>query len=209
VTILLPKGIVWVRRITERSAAMTDLEIVTLYWERNENAIVETKRGYGAYCRRIAQNILTNLQDVDECESDTYLTAWNTMPPQKPDTLAPYLGRITRNLSLKRLRWNQAQKRGGGKGELSLDELAECIPAGKTFQEALDARELARIIDRFLRALPAEARWIFLRRYWYCDPVETIAKQLGCGQSRVKMSLYRTRNKLRDTLEKEGIFVER
>ena len=131
------------------------------------------------------------------------------MPPQKPDHLAPYLGRITRNLSLKRLRWNCAQKRGGGKVELSLDELAECIPAARTFQETLDARELARIMDGFLRTLPPESRWIFLRRYWYCDPVETIAKMLNWGQSRVKMSLHRTRNKLRATLEKEGIFVER
>ena len=185
---------------------MTDAEIVALYWERNETALAETKQSYGAYCRRIAHNILTDLQDVEECENDTYLVAWDTMPPQKPDRLAPYLGRITRNLSLKRLRSNRAQKRGGGTPCLSLDELAECIPQGQSFQETLEAWELARVIDAFLRTLPAEQRWVFLRRYWYCDPVEEIGKHLGWGQSRVKMSLHRTRNKLRAVLEKEGVF---
>lgn len=187
---------------------MTDQEIIVLYWDRNELAIRETQRKYSSYCRKIAVNILLDIRDVDECESDTYLTVWNTIPPQRPSELAPYLGRITRNLSLKRLRLNTAQKRGGGVHTLSLDELLDCIPESKTFEATVEARELGQIIDRFLRTLPTIHRRVFICRYFYCDSIEEICQQTGWGTSRMKMTLLRVRNKLKSYLEKEGVFIE-
>lgn len=186
---------------------MTDHEIVVLFWARDEQAIEETRSKYGSYCRSIALNILADRQDAEECESDTYHTVWNCIPPQRPNQLAPYIGRITRNLSLKRLRQKRAQKRGGGSHDLSLDELLGCIPKGQDFGAILESRELGRIIDRFLRTLPDQQRRIFVCRYWYCDSIEEICNQFGWGQSRVKMALHRTRLKLKLELEKEGVFV--
>ena len=186
---------------------MTDQEIVLLFWKRDEQAIAETRNKYGVYCRRIALNILADPQDAEECENDTYHTAWNTIPPQRPEQLAPYIGRIARNLSLKRLRQNRTQKRGGGVQILSLEELLDCVPDGQNFNAVLESRELGRIIDRFLRALPDWQRRLFVCRYWYCDSIEEICKQFGWGQSRVKMALYRIRCKLKTELEKEGVFV--
>ena len=186
---------------------MTDQEIVVLFWDRNELAIRESQRKYSAYCRRIAGNILADRRDIDECESDTYLTAWNTIPPQRPGELAPFLGRITRNLSLKRLRLNTARKRGSGIACLSLEELQGCIPEGKTFEETIAARELGRHIDRFLRSLPDMSRRIFICRYFYCESLEELCRRTGWGMSRVKMTLLRTRNKLKSYLEKEGVFI--
>ena len=185
---------------------MTDQEIVSLYWMRNEQAIQETRSKYGAFCRGIAMNILADSQDAEECENDTYHIAWNNIPPQRPDPLAPYIGRITRNLSLKRLRQKGTQKRGGGNHDLSLDELQGCIPEGQDFTALLEARELGRTIDRFLRSLPEKQRRIFICRYWYCDSIEEICRQFGWGQSRVKTTLHRIRLKLKKELEKEGLF---
>ena len=187
---------------------MTDQEIILLYWDRNELAIRETQRKYSSYCRKIAVNILLDIRDVDECESDTYLTVWNTIPPQRPSELAPYLGRITRNLSLKRLRQNTAQKRGGTTATLSLDELLDCIPECRSFDATLEARELGRCIDRFLRTLPQMHRRVFICRYFYCDSLEDICQRTGWGMSRLKMTLLRVRNKLKTYLEKEGVFIE-
>lgn len=186
---------------------MTDQQIVALYWARDEQAIAQTCRKYGPYCRQIAFNILANLQDAEECESDTYQALWNSIPPQKPEQLAPYIGRITRNLSLKLLRKKRAQKRGGGVSDFSLDELLDCIPKGYDFNNLVEARELSRIIDRFLRTLQEQQRRVFICRYWYCDSIEEICKQFSLGQSRVKMMLHRTRAKLKQELEKEGVFI--
>lgn len=186
---------------------MTDREIVVLFWARNEQAIHETRSKYGAYCRRIALNILADHQDAEEYENDTYHTVWTSIPPQRPEQLAPYIGRITRNLSLKLLRQKCTQKRGGGVHALSLDELSDCIPRGQDFGAVVESRELGRVIDRFLRTLPEQQRRIFVCRYWYCDSIEEICNQFGWGQSRVKMALHRTRLKLKQELEKEGVFV--
>ena len=187
---------------------MTDQQIVLLYWNRDEQAIRATREKYGAFCRCIAMNILADPLDAEECENDTYHALWNAIPPHRPDPLTPYIGRITRNLSLKRLRQNCAQKRGGGKADLSLDELLVCIPDGRDISDRLEARELGQIIDKFLRSLPPLQRHIFVCRYWYCDSVEQISQQFGLGQSRVKMTLHRTRSKLKQALEKEGVFIE-
>ena len=188
---------------------MVDSKIVSLLWERNELGLDQAKQKYGMYCYKIAFGILSNAGDAEECENDTFLAAWNAIPPERPFYLAAFLGRITRNLSLKRLRSNTAQKRGGNVSVLSLDELSECIPEGYSFEESLQLRELTNRINSFLRQLPAQERNLFIRRYWHCDSISDIAGQFRCSQSKVKMSLLRTREKLRDYLQKEGLFYEK
>ena len=184
---------------------MDDSRIVDLYWERSEQAICETERKYGNYCFSIANNILPYREDAEESVNDTYLAAWNVIPPQKPTLLGAFLGRITRNLSLKKLRSNTAAKRGGNEAILSLEELSDCIPAGKSFDEALQAQELADIISNFLRSLSKTEQKIFVVRYWYCASIQEIAVDFGFTQSKVKMMLLRTRTQLREHLIKEGI----
>lgn len=187
---------------------MLDTQIVELFWCRNEQAIAQAKQKYSQYCYSIAYNILRNSQDAEECVNDTYLAAWNTIPPQRPDNLAEYLGKICRNLSLKRLRDDSVIKRGGAANTVSLDEFATCIPAGKDFREELQAWELTQLLNEFLRSLSAQDRRVFVCRYWYCDSVEEICIQFGFGKSKVKMILLRTRNKLQEFLIKEGVFCE-
>ena len=184
---------------------MDDQKIVMLFWERNEQGLQEVKSKYGNYCRSIAYNILRNMQDTEECENDTYLAAWNVIPPQKPMLLGAFLGRITRNLSLKKLRSNTALRRGGNEAILSLEELSDCIPAGKSFDEELQAQELADTISIFLCTLSETERKIFVFRYWYCASIKEISGRFGFTQSKVKMMLLRTRTQLRDHLVKEGI----
>ena len=185
---------------------MEDEKIVVLYWDRQEQAIDETRAKYGPYCRRIALNILADEQDAQECENDTYFAAWNAIPPHRPKVLSTFLGKLTRRISLDRLKNRLAQKRGGDTTPLSLDELAQCIPDGHSLSDALEAKELAQHISAFLRTLPLRDRQIFLRRYWYCDPIAQIAAQTGWGESKIKMNLLRTREKLREYLRKEGFF---
>ena len=183
---------------------MEDNKIVALYWERQEQAIEETRHKYGSYCRSIALNILSDEQDALECENDTYLAAWNAIPPHRPKVLSTFLGKLTRRISLDRLKRRLAQKRSGDTTPLSLDELAQCIPNGQSLSDDLEAKELAGRISDFLRTLPLRDRQIFLRRYWYCDSIAQIAAQTGWGESKVKMNLLRTREKLREFLRKEG-----
>ena len=186
---------------------MDDNAIVELYWQRDERAIRETRMKYGRYCYSIAYNILHNTEDAQECENDTYLGAWNSMPPQKPSLLSSFLGAISRRVSLDRWRRKSAAKRGGGETALSLTELEECIPSGKSIEESIDTARLAELISLFLQTLPDEESMVFLRRYWYFDSIDTICKRFGYGESKVKMILFRTRQKLLERLEKEGVFV--
>ena len=186
---------------------MNDSQIVELYWQRDEQAIAETRVKYGQYCYAIAYRILNHHEDAEECVSDTYLDAWNAMPPHKPAVLSSFLGKITRRISLDRLRRNTAQKRGGGMVALSLDELGSCIPDGKSIDDRLHAEDLTRHIDTFLRSLPSTQRNVFICRYWFFDPISDIAKQFGYSESKVKSMLQRTLEKLRKHLEKEEIFV--
>ena len=188
---------------------MDDRRIVMLFLERNEQGLREAKNTYGSYCRSIAYGVLRDWQDAEECENDTYLVAWNVIPPQQPTFLAAFLGRITRNLSLKKLRTDTTAKRGGNAAILSLEELSDCIPAGKSFEEEIQAKELADTINNFLRNLPEPERKAFIFRYWYCDTISEIAGRFGFTQSKVKMMLLRTRVKLREYLIKEGIFCEK
>ena len=186
---------------------MEDREILALYQSRDERAIAETKAKYGRYCFTIAHNILADRADAEECEADTYLEAWNKIPPTKPAVLSAFLGKITRALAIDRWRRTRAQKRGGGEAELSLEELAECVPAGNPVDEAIGAADLARVISVFLRALPGEECSLFLRRYWYFDSIDTLCRRYGMGASKVKMRLLRTREKLRKHLEQEEIIL--
>lgn len=185
---------------------MEDIKLLELYESRNEEAITYTKAKYGVYCLSIAMRILQNREDAMECENDTYLKAWNTIPPKKPAPLSAYLGAITRNLSLDRLRKKNALKRS----ELvwvSFEELEECIPSGKSIQEELEAKELADYLSAFLNKLSWDERNVFLNRYWYFLSIKEISEKYGFTQSKVKMMLLRTRDKLSAYLSKEGIFI--
>lgn len=184
---------------------MEDAAIVELYWRRQERAISETKTKYGAYCQTIARRILNDSLDAEECVNDTYLGAWNAMPPHRPSCLSTFLGKITRNLSLKRRRARSAAKRGSGEVALSLDELEECVTQTGSVEEQVEAEELARTIDGFLDGLSADDRRMFVCRYWYFDSVGEIAERFDFSQSKVKMSLKRTRDKLADYLKQEGV----
>mgnify|MGYP002611232798 CR=1 FL=1 len=186
---------------------MEDSRIIDLYWARLEQAIQETDTKYGGYCRAIAHNILKSVEDSEECVSDTWLRAWNAMPPQRPSVLSAFLGRITRNLSLDRYKAARAEKRGGSSFPAALDELSECVPAGGSVEQTMDERELGQAIDRFLRTIPEKQCSLFLRRYWYADTVAEIAARYGIREGAVQMRLNRTRAKLCAYLEKEGIRV--
>ncbi|MBE6702620.1 MAG: sigma-70 family RNA polymerase sigma factor [Ruminococcaceae bacterium] len=185
---------------------MEDKRIVELYWERSEQAIAESERKYGTYCHYIANNILSNNEDAQECVNDTWLGAWHAMPPHKPIKLAAFLGKITRNLALNRRERTMAEKRGGGEIPLVLDELAECVPdtASADLTEEIALRQA---LNAFLRALPEETMIIFLQRYFYCASVRDIAKSRAISENRIKVTLHRARNKLKLFLEKEGIVL--
>ena len=184
---------------------MNDKQILDLYWARSEDAISETSKRYGRYCHYIARNILHNDEDSEECVNDTYLKAWETMPPHRPEKLSAFLGKIVRNLALNRYKGYTAEKRGSGQVPVALDELQDCIPAADSVAEMIDDLILVDIFNRFLSGLPTEKRKIFVRRYWYLSPIKEIAKDYNISESKVKVTLLRVRNNLRQVLEKEGI----
>ena len=183
---------------------MEDARIVQLYWERSEQAIQETDTKYGRYCYCIAYNILANREDSEESVSDTYMAAWKAMPPQRPSALAPFLGKITRNLSINRWRSRNTHKRGGGQLVLALDELAECADRSQNVEDQYAYQEILTSVNAFLGTLPETERNIFLRRYWFLDSIADIAQSFQFSQSKVATMLHRTRLKLRKKLEKEG-----
>lgn len=186
---------------------MDDREIVNLYWERNENAITESEKKYGKYCYFIAHNILKSHEDSEECVNDTYIRAWNSIPPKKPEKLSVFLGKITRNLALDVLEKLSAKKRGGTQIALVLDELQGCIPSPVSTENEVDALQLTENLNCFLKTLTDESRKIFLQRYWYLMTVREIAEENSFTESKVKMSLSRTRNNLKIFLEKEGVQI--
>lgn len=185
---------------------MEDLQIIALYWERSEQAIEETAQKFGRFCDKIAWNILRNREDAAECVNDTYQAAWSAIPPQRPQKLTAFLGRITRNLALDRCDRQKAQKRGGGL-ELLLSELEDCLPGTEQVENALENREIARVISQFLRSCSPEERRLFLRRYWYCDSIGELAAQDGLSESKVKSTLFRMRRRLRQCLESAEIAI--
>ena len=184
---------------------MEDTAIIDLYWLRSEDAIRETAAKYGAYCRSIARGLLANAQDEEECVSDTWIRAWNAMPDERPNRLKLFLGKITRRLACDVLRARTAQKRGGGVYVEALEELGECVPSVPGADRIVEDRELEEVLDRFLRTLPERDCNVFLRRYWYGETLEEAARRDGMKLNTGKTSLYRSREKLRKYLEKEGI----
>ena len=184
---------------------MEDRQIVRLFFARSDRAIAETEHKYGAYCRSIARNILQNEQDADECVSDAMLGAWNSIPPQEPESLGAYVGKLTRCKAIDRLRASNRLKRGGGAVTLAYEELEECVPARDGVEEDVLRQELGAAIRRFLAGLGQTERNVFLLRYWYVCPVAEIAERFGFSQAKVKSTLLRTRKKLRAFLEKEAI----
>ena len=184
---------------------MEDRQIVDLYWQRSDLAISETNQKYGRYCHTIAYNICGTNEDAEECVSDTWFRAWNLMPDRRPTVLSAFLGRITRNFAINLIQAKNRIKRGGGEAVLALDELEECIPGGTNPEQALEEKELARAIGRFVSGLPKTEKKIFVLRYWYLVPVADIAMKLQCSQGKVKSSLFRTRQKLKEALQEEGL----
>lgn len=185
---------------------MEDDAIVRLYHARSENAISETAAKYGGFCMSIALNILSLREDAEECVNDTYHAAWLRMPPELPDSLRAFLGRITRNISISRFRRNRAAKRFSGI-ELMLSELEECIPDKTCVEQAADCDRLTEVINRWLDALPEDDRTLFVRRYWYGDAVNGIAQRLGCAPNRVSQRLFGLRRDLKNVLEKEDFLI--
>lgn len=183
---------------------MDDAMILDLYFNRSEAAIAETARKYGNYCLTVAANILGNRQDTEECVNDTYLKAWEAIPPEHPTEFKAYLGKITRNLALNKYKAAGAKKRGGGFSAVTY-EFEQCFSSSFNVESEFDMRETGYRIDSFLRGIEKENRVIFIRRYWYGDSVKQISERLNISQSKVKSSLFRTRNKLRAALESEGI----
>ena len=184
---------------------MEDNQIIRLYFDRSEEAISQTAAKYGKYCHTIAYNILHNFEDSEECVNDTYWKAWNIIPPRRPKRLAAFLGKITRNLSLDKYRHYTADKRGGGELAVALEELGDCISSIGSMGDHTEEIVLVEVLNSFLASLSAEHRKIFMRRYWYVSSVKEIADDYGITESKVKMSLLRSRNQLKTVLEKEGI----
>lgn len=182
---------------------MDDSKIIALFFARSEKAIDAISEKYGKLCQMIAVNILGNQQDAEECVNDSYLAAWNTIPPQKPNPLRTYLCKITRNIAVTRYHANTAQKRNTHY-DIALDELEDCLHCADTAESQALARELSYLLDRFLLTLDKRTRVIFVRRYWYAEPVSQIAKDFGMRPNGVSVQLNRTRNKLRIFLIKEG-----
>jgi len=185
---------------------MEDQAIIELYFARSEDAVGETDRKYGAFCRRIALNILSLREDVEECVNDTYHAAWNAMPPERPVSLRAFLGAITRNLSVARWRAEYAQKRFNGM-ELMLSELNECLPARESTEAAADCAQLAETIAVWLRGLEPDDRTLFVRRYWYGDAVKALAKEYGAGENQMAQRMRRLRARLKTALEEGGFSV--
>jgi RNA polymerase sigma-70 factor (ECF subfamily) len=185
-----------------------DYKIVALYWKKDESAISETSHKYGAYCFAIADNILHNKEDSEECVNDTWLKAWNAMPPQRPAKLQMFLAKITRNLSFNRFNARSAEKRGGGEIVLVLDELAECIASETDVASEYEAKEIGQCIRRFVKALPERDGNIFVRRYFFTESTTQIAQKYSLTENNVMVILSRTRKKLKAHLVKEGFFSE-
>lgn len=187
---------------------MEDNQIIELYWSKNESAITETNRKYEGYCFTIADNVLHSREDSEECVNDTWLHAWNAMPPQKPARLRMFLAKITRNLSFNRFNARTAQKRGDGEIILVLDELAECIASESDVADEYAAKELSECIRKFVRALPEREGNVFVRRYFFTEPVAVIAQRYSLTDNNVMVILSRTRKKLKACLIKEGFCDE-
>lgn len=186
---------------------MDDSGIVALFFARDEKAIVQSDKKYGFYCKTISFNILNDHQDAEECTNDTYLQAWNTIPPTKPNSLKAYLGRIVRNISINRLRSKQTLKRKSDGFYAAYDELENVLQSGQSLDEHIDEMHLRDLIERFLNKQTEENRKIFIARYWYFESINEISTKLCISEGKIKMSLLRMRNSLRYYLDQEGVII--
>ena len=187
---------------------MEDSQIIELYWSRDPQAIAQSKDKYGAYCHRVANNILDSPEDAEECVNDTWLHAWNGMPPHRPQALRMFLAKITRRVALNRVKAALTQKRGGGQLVLALEELSECLSQESPVEDQVAADELGTCIRRFVRALPEREGNLFVRRYFFTEPIGDIAQRYGLSVNHTAVLLSRTRGKLRQHLIKEGFIHE-
>ena len=185
---------------------MEDAAIVELYWQRDQQAIEETDRKYGAYCQHIAYAVCSDRLDAEECVNDTWLRAWGAMPDKRPTVLATFLGKITRNLAINRFQRKTRKKRGGGETELALEELEDCIPAALDVERRYELQEFRQAIGRFVSGLSETEQKVFVARYWYLAPVEEIARRLQISSSKTKSMLFRLRNRLRLYLKEEDLW---
>ncbi len=185
---------------------MEDAEIVDLYWQRDQQAIAETDKKYGAYCQNIAYAVCSDRLDAEECVNDTWLRAWGAMPDKRPTVLATFLGKITRNLAINRFQRRTRKKRGGGETELALEELEDCIPAALDVERRYELQEFRQAIGRFVSGLSETEQKVFVARYWYLCPVEEIARRLQISSSKTKSMLFRLRNRLRLYLKEEDLW---
>ncbi len=186
---------------------MDDKAIVELYFERNETAIEETEKKYSLYLTKIAYNILMNEEDSKESVNDTYLAAWNSIPPQRPTVLKTYLAKLTRRISIDIFRRKNRDKRRNSEYAASLCELEEVISGDSSIEDTIEMRILSESIGNFLKKLPKTERVVFVGRYYYCDSLKDIASYCGISESKTKTVLFRTRKKLKDYLKKEGFNV--
>lgn len=183
---------------------MEDSQIVQLYLDRNEAAIAESAGKYGPYCHAVARNILESRADAEECVNDTWLRAWNAIPPHRPQVLSSFFGKITRNLAFDMYRKNCREKRGGYQTDLVLDELAECVSGQDDPQKTWQEHELQRDLNAFVRKLPKKHRYMFILRYWYTESIADIAQRCGASENSVSVTLNRIRAKLKEYLKERG-----
>ena len=182
--------------------ALNDTNIIELYQNRDESAISECNTKYGTLLRKISYGVLNNSEDSDECVNETYLKAWDSIPPQEPSNLMAYLGRIVRNISINRLQANTAKKRGG---DFLLTELTDCIPSASSVESVIEDGELSQVIARWLKSLDKDDRVVFMRRYWFGESLDKLAGEYSTSANKLAGKMFRLRAKLKETLEEEGI----
>lgn len=195
----------WSFKLKIGSEILEDNAIIDLYWRRSETAIEETQKKYSKYCNYISYNILHNEEDSEECVNDTYLRAWNALPPNRPNCLATFLGKITRNLSLNKFKKYTTEKRGMGQFQIALSELDEVIPDKSNVESIIERKELLELLNKFLEDLPLQKRDMFVQRYWYLMPIKTMSLHLGISESQIKVTLHRIRKDLKTYFESKGV----
>ena len=186
---------------------MDDNELIAGLTARDGGVLAELQRRYGGYCYAVAYNVLGSGEDAEETVNDAMRAAWDAIPPARPDSLRAYLGKLTRNLALKRVRFDTAQKRGGGESAAVYEELSDCVPAGETAESAADAAELRSLLRDFIHGLPPAKRRVFLLRYWYFEPVPDIARETGYSEAKVTSMLFRLRGQLKKELVEGGFDI--
>lgn len=186
---------------------MEDSQIVDLYWERNESALTKTAEKYGKFCFSVAYNILNNHEDSEECVNDTYLEAWEAMPPQRPNLLSAFLAKITRNNAINRVRFLKRKKRRSNQTDILLSELEDCLPSNKSAEDKFDEKYVADIISKYLSSISKNKATIFVFRYFFCCSIEELSQKTGYSQNKIASMLFRMRGELKIQLEKGGIKI--